>query len=480
MPEPTQSSVSDKYCSDIVDAAHDIFVVNYARQCEEVLEKSYPHFPTETKNNIIQFAKDIKNWLYFREVEDQREKVGIHAFTQELEIMVYRLCAIKKKKFSSLTRYHQSRQASLKSVESLGYKITRIKDHLAKLPKDSDELTTQQQKLETLEKNLEKEHTILHKERVDAEISCKEISEKEEQLIEYIEKEAELRDRCLDLREDQNIAEDLAVEIYGYSIDNRFYTYVTAEDWKAMLEEANMGMREKMKSQYDWDEDVQAHKLKLDQHYHAAIEEDAQLIGEESTRSGSTVLNPIFKPYFDHTSLNSTFKEDKEDVGAFFSFIVAEALADGIMSVNEIKKLLELSKALNLTKLNSIDILDKKALLAQRRLVKDKLKNLFSVAMEDNEIHKDEQNIILELQKLMLKSMEPNLSSLIYPNPDQRLNLIMEDEDIFVEMCRAAMADNLFSSVEKTFVTDFAKRNGWSKEKMLKLITRVKEPRKGF
>jgi len=460
--------MAKNYHSLVVEAAHEIFALKRASLCGEVLDKYYAHFPDRTKDIFRHFSEKLRNWILYQHVEEKRKALNIRAFTHELDEIIQDLARMQKVLKPTLQRFETSRENSRQLIRASIRKIEKLEEDLVKT-QDLKQIKNITKQITELRIENDREIKKAEEEQRNLERRCDQLVRQEQHLIKHLEAERILRSECLAYASEQDIPKPVALEVYGFSIESHFFTYLSPSEYEKLMANSELGVQTKLKDFFIYNESDKVYELKKNLHYHSIFLE-RNLIGDKKNQSGISYLDKQLKQTFLNRLQHLDFRDYHKDALQFFHFVCDPALEDGIMTREEVNQMLDLSSALKLNKLDSLKVIDAVAIDTQKRLIKNHLQDLFSLALSDNEVHKAEQHLILEIKTLLLNSIKTNFSTLMNCTTD--IHLLIDDEEIFMQLCRIAKADDKFLDVEKIFIAEFAKSKKWSTEKVQELAVK--------
>lgn len=457
--------MSKNYHSEVVEAAYEIFALQNSDQCKGIIQNKYPHFPNHTKELFYHFAEKLKHWVVYQSIEQDRKETQIRSYTHQLDEIVQNLCRMQKALRPTLLRYDTSRQTARSLIQASNRKIEKLETEIERC-EDPKKL----KKLKKLKSELKDEITIRNseikkteEEKRNLERRCNQLVQEEQRLKEHIELEISLRQRCIEHAKNNNVLPNIALQIYSFSIESQFFTYLSNKEYETLLQDAELGIQTKLKDFYLWNDHYQVYELKRDLHYYSILLE-TNLIGHKESQSSLSYLDRHLKTAFNKRLQHLDFRDYRKDAQQFYGLVCEQALEDGVMTKEEVVQMQALSSALKLSKLDAIEILDSIAIETQKAFIKKHLKVLFDLAISDSELHRAEQALILELKRKLFSSIKTNISDMM--NDPIDIHLVMNDEEIFIHLCKLAKADDKFLDIEKLFIAEFAKLKGWSLDKV--------------
>ena len=458
--------MSKNYNSEVVEAAHEIFALEKSKFCVEIIDQQYAHFPQETKDLFYHFAEKLRYWMLYKSIQQDKKESKIRSHSKQLDDIVQNLSRMQKVLKSPLQRYDASRSSTRTLIEAATQKVEALKEE-ANVTNDSKSIKKIEVKIKEIitEKNLEIKKA--EEERKNLERRSQQLIQEENKLTEHIHEEYQLRKKCFEHAKEIEISTDVALEIYSFSIESHFFTYLSKQEYQTLMNECDFTVQTRLRDHYNWNEKYKVYELICDLHYFSILKEE-HLIGTKDNQSGLSYLDPTLKTAFEKNLQHLDFRDYRKDALDFYKYVCKQALEDGVMTKNEVEQMQAISQALKLTKMDSMEALNEVAIEEQKKIIRQHLKMLFDLAMADDELHKGEQHLILELKKTLFDSIKPNFSALMNQATD--VHLIMNDEQIFMLLCRIAKADTKFIEVEKIFIAEFAKEKKWDDEKIQHMV----------
>ncbi|MBF0246327.1 MAG: hypothetical protein HQL31_13865 [Planctomycetes bacterium] len=140
----------------------------------------------------------------------------------------------------------------------------------------------------------------------------------------------------------------------------------------------------------------------------------------------------------------------------FFSYVVYEALRDGVLSAEETEMLRSIASAIELPEEEVGVILNRNALLIQRTYVSEAMARLFELAQANGEVVVDEKALLLKLKRKFDARLIADLAAVVTVSPGSDIRLKISDEDLFGEMLHLSMSDNEVQGEELEVLKRFA------------------------
>lgn len=446
-----------KYCSEVVRACHEIFVRQKAEQTKNEIEALCQSFPSESREKFLSFYEKFRFWILCKKIEELKKEASIKFFAYELEDLMDVLTRMRKALEPTLERYYTGAESSRKLIENSNRKIGFHEEELEKA-NDPKLIKEHEKKLNVEKKCIEKEECKLREAKVSLAKRCDQMVVHENELIKLLEQFSEIRQQTLDYAKNLCITEAIALEIFSYVLNSRYFTYLSTEEYNQLLDKVNTAAQRTLKNHYEFNEEFGLYQLKEDLHYYSVIQEK-QIIGYDDCKSGISYLDPDLKVAFAKHMQHLSFLNYKNDAIDFYGFVCEQALEDGILSTSEISQLKDVTEALGLSSFDFADTLNEVAVEIQKKFIQNQLKDVFDMAYQDQQIEIEERNLIMDLKKALEGSIETDLSKLMEAPENIDIQLVMKEEELFYILCQLAKKDEHFANIEKCLIAAYAKKN---------------------
>jgi hypothetical protein len=282
----------------------------------------------------------------------------------------------------------------------------------------------------------------------------------------------ELEKASEDLARSMSLPEELSQTLFFYTLNNGYFSHLSSSTWTTLMQSCSENEQSWLKEHYEFDDISMAWKLNEEQHYYSPLKEK-QIVGHRDS-SGISFLDYNIKKLLDVKLNDMTFTRYDQEVRSFYANICFEALEDGILTQEEIKMMKELAKALHMEWNQALLVLNQEAVRVQKGFVNKNMAMFHELAMADGKMHREEAKFLVEMKSRLDNELISNLSSKLDKVGDEGIQLKMDDEKFFVEMCRLALRDDHLDECEKEMLHSFGQQKGWSEELCMTLLESAK------
>jgi hypothetical protein len=322
------------------------------------------------------------------------------------------------------------------------------------------------EEIEFLEKKIQKTMEMTR-------VKHPEIDRLEQALKKLLESEASIVSFALEKAKCLGLSNAKVLEVSSPKLNGGLYRSLCLSTWKNLLDGASEDQRPKLHKYFDVCEDRDLAVLKDEVFYRSVFSGDV-LVGKESASSGISYLDDGVVAML--KSLLAKIKPSlEEEEREFYDWICRESLADGVLSVDEIQRLMIMGHRLSLSQEELTQRLNDLARDIKRSFVQKNLKFLMNLAMSDGEVHASERDHVMAVKH----ELEKGLNEMVFlPTDGQKLispmDLGLDEEKFFITLCQLAMGDGMLALEERVILNDFAKSKGWTSDKISELVKKAK------
>jgi hypothetical protein len=437
----------EEYCSDVVDAVHDIFVSQKSTLDFQNFKELYPKMEESAHTKIFDFHQKSQ----FQNLQQSLKQI-LSEYPQPLYSQL-------EKKVDICIDLSEQRKYELEQYKANTLRIQKKCESIKKEHGSQEELELQEQFLQMHLEHGKVKFPVLH--------------QHEQELKDWVSALQQLPETIGAVAQQYQMDKNFALEIAHFILNGQF-TMIHESRWDLFYEELSSEDKKLLNTYYSFKNKSGFYECQLHLDYPSALYSNA-IIGQKTAKVGPPCSNYLVQRLLERKMKPFYMIDLSSEAKTFYRFVCKEALKDGVLTEHEIEQMLAIASTLGLEKSDASTIMNEVALLVQQDLIYSALLAMFEMANAADGIQKEEQLHILSLKKNYQEKMVHDLGEQFLNNPNSNLELCVTEEGIFVELLKISFKGNDFGKSELDILKKYAQSMNWSEEKLKKVILSTKQ-----
>ena len=445
--------------------------------CVGGVEVDHLEVDKATGIRLLEFREKFYNWSFCRQLKDLKRSFDLdRSYLEVREGLIQKLLLLRKQHKDGL-------EAQIRQVDHMNQIIAGLKeqrdDQVQELNRMKSDPTAKEDALEACRERLcEVSEELQFRENVKtvlmelAQSKFPILTQGEEELEKLESTKDELEKESEALAKAMSLPEGLSQTLFHYTLNNGFFSHLTQQTWDRLMGSCSAKEQAWVKEHYEYDDISMAWKLIDEQHYYSPLKEK-QIVGDRES-SGISFLDYNIKKLLDVKLNDMTFTRYEQEVRSFYANICFEALEDGILTKEEVKMMRDLAKVLLMDWKQALQVMNHEAIRVQKGFINENMAMFHELAMADGKMHREEAKFLVEMKANLESEMINNLSSMLEKVGGEGIQLKMDDELFFVEMCHLALKDKHLDPCEQEMLNAFGKQKGWNDEVCASLMEQAR------
>jgi hypothetical protein len=452
--------------SQFVRSVHQLF-------CIDGIELEQLKIDEAASLRLQDFREKFYHWSFCRQIKDFKRSHDLdRSYLEVREGLIQKLLRLRK----------ENKENMKPQIAQIDHMNEMISDLIRQRDQRVEEINRMKKDPAIREKELKKGRELLCE--VSEELQFREnvrlvlmeltqskypiLTQGEEELENLEKTKDQLEKESESLAKSMSLPEELSQTLFYYTLNNGYFSHLTSSTWGSLMKSCSEKEQSWLREHYEFDDISMAWKLSDEQHYYSPLKQK-QIVGHRDS-SGISFLDYNIKKLLDVKLNDMTFTRYEQEVRSFYATICFEALEDGVLTHEEINMMQDLAKALSMDWEQALQVLNQEAVRVQKGFVNKNMAMFHELAMADGKMHREEAKFLVEMKSRLESEILSNLSSMLDRIGDEGIQLKMDDEMFFVEMCRLALRDQHLDECEKDILNSFGQQKGWSEEVCASLL----------
>lgn len=429
-----------------------------------------------TMNRVEDFMHRHRLWVYCRKVMVLKKENGIeHSYLESREEIIQKLVNYKRAYRDDLEAY--SRQ--MRHIEKVIEKCKERKVYFSKelqhyknqeMEKSEESVKRLESRLKEFDEEIQFRQHVLEVQKELAANRFSEITQYEKELC-CLEKDREaMLEQSLKEASLLDVPESIALTLFHYILNDGYFTYIPEEEWHNMMAMVCSKDQTRLKDHFTYDAQKTAYVLKEEQSYLSPIQR-TYLLGDKNS-SGISFMDFGVKRLLSEQLKDLSFHSYLNEVKAFYTYLVNEALDDGVLTREEMHMLDEIAVVLKIKVKSARDILNREAVKIQKNVINEQMMVFYDLAMADGTMQRDEAKFLVEINRKFERQIINKIEE-VMASRQGNLRLHLNSEDVFVDMCKMVMKDGVLDAKECEMLMDYIQNQGWDKSKLQPILLKA-------
>lgn len=427
-------------------------------------------------NKVEEFLHRHRLWVYCKKMMITLQSRGIERSYLEIrEEWIQKLIDYKKNHRSELEEQTRQMVHIEQVIEKCEERERHFRRELERYKQQSSEEASEsivrlEKRLKEFEEEIEFRSHVLEVQKELAMNRFPEMAEMERELCDLERVMSSMIDEAKRQAERFQIPESTALTLFNYIANDGYFTHVPEEEWEWVMNHSTSKEQTRLKEHFHYDRSQSAYLLNDEQRYVSPLQRKT-LVGNAHS-SGISFLDFQVKKVLNDKLKNLAFQSFYNETKAFFAYLVREALQDGILTVEEMHMVDDIAHVLKIDPAAAKDILNGEAESVQRQFVNQQMMVFYDLAMADGVMQREEAKFLVEMnQKLENQVISKVATTMESRSKDLQLNL--NDEELFVDMCKMVMKDGILDSKESEMLLSYIEKRGWDKSRLQPILEKA-------
>lgn len=429
-----------------------------------------------TMNQVEDFMHRHRLWVYCRKIMVLKKDYGIErSYLESREEIVHKLINYKKSYRDDLEAHSRQMRHIEKVIEKceerkvyFSKELERFNDQ--KIEKTEESVERLEARLKEFNEEIEFREHVLEVQKELAANKFSDITQYEKELCNLEKDLQEMLDKSMKEADHLNVPDSIALTLFHYIVNDGYFTYIPEEEWNNMMSMTCSKDQTNLKNHFSYDAKRSAYILKDEQSYFSPVRRE-YLIGNKDS-SGISFMDFGVKRLLNEHLKDLSFHSYLHEVKAFYSYLVNEALEDGVLTCEEMNMLDEIASVLKIKLKSARDILNREALKIQKNVINEQMMIFYDLAMADGVMQREEAKFLVELNRKFERQIIQKIEEVMVSRQSD-LQLHLNPEDTFIDMCKMVMKDGVLDAKECEMLMDYAQKQGWEKSKLQPILLKA-------
>jgi hypothetical protein len=427
-------------------------------------------------NRVEDFMHRHRLWVYCRKIMVLKKEYGIEqSYLESREEMIRRLVNLKKAYRDDLEAHTRQMRHIEKVIEKCEERKVYFSKELERynnqqLEKSEESTDRLKVRLQEFDEEIQFREHVLEVQKELAANKFSDITQYEKELSHLKEDMSSMLEQSFKEASLLNVPDSIALTLFHYIVNDGYFTYIPEEEWHNMMNMICSKDQTRLKDHFKYDSQKVAYVLKDEQRYFSPIQRK-YLLGDKYA-SGISFMDFGIKRLLNEQLKDLSFHSYLNEVKSFYTYLVNEALEDGVLTRGEMKMLDQIAVVLKIKVKSARDILNREAVKIQKNVINEQMMIFYDLAMADGNMQRDEAKFLVELNRKFDRQIVNKIEE-VMASRQGNLHLYLNPEDIFVDMCKMVMKDGVLDAKECAMLMDYTQKQGWDKSKLQPILLKT-------